>query len=117
MIYFIITFFVKNFFHLQPAKLYKLKHLSKVEVIANDPSGCTFTLVMLNLLCIFERALYYIWIPINVHAFFCLLASNQTSYRVLITSEAKVLLHLSGLCAILMTGKYDGSNALLKILM
>lgn len=31
-------------FH-QPAKLYKLKHLSKVEVLANDPSGCTFTLV------------------------------------------------------------------------
>lgn len=30
---------------LQPAKLYKLKHLSKVEVLANDPSGCTFTLV------------------------------------------------------------------------
>ncbi|KAG0488135.1 hypothetical protein HPP92_006946 [Vanilla planifolia] len=25
-----------------PAKLYKLKHLSKVEVIQNDPSGCTF---------------------------------------------------------------------------
>jgi hypothetical protein len=31
---------------LQPAKLYKLKHLSKVEVLTNDPSGCTFTLVM-----------------------------------------------------------------------
>ncbi|KHN47876.1 Exocyst complex component SEC3B [Glycine soja] len=30
---------------LEPAKLYKLKHLSKVEVVANDPSGCTFTLV------------------------------------------------------------------------
>ncbi|XP_054817382.1 exocyst complex component SEC3A isoform X1 [Prosopis cineraria] len=29
---------------LEPAKIYKLKHLSKVEVIANDPSGCTFTL-------------------------------------------------------------------------
>ncbi|CAN1194334.1 hypothetical protein LINPERHAP2_LOCUS42523 [Linum perenne] len=29
---------------MQPAKLYKLKHLSKVEVVANDPSGCTFTL-------------------------------------------------------------------------
>uniref|UniRef100_A0A2P2MS87 Exocyst complex component SEC3A isoform X2 n=1 Tax=Rhizophora mucronata TaxID=61149 RepID=A0A2P2MS87_RHIMU len=39
---------------LEPAKLYKLKHLTKVEVIANDPSGCTFTLVMLNF-CISER--------------------------------------------------------------
>ncbi|XP_010263828.1 PREDICTED: exocyst complex component SEC3A-like [Nelumbo nucifera] len=29
---------------LEPAKVYKLKHLSKVEVISNDPSGCTFTL-------------------------------------------------------------------------
>ncbi|RVX15214.1 Exocyst complex component SEC3A [Vitis vinifera] len=33
----------------QPAKLYKLKHLSKVEVIANDPSGCTFMLGFDNL--------------------------------------------------------------------
>lgn len=33
---------------LQPAKIYKLKHLSKVEVVTNDPSGCTFTLVMLH---------------------------------------------------------------------
>ncbi|KAI4307575.1 hypothetical protein L6164_030747 [Bauhinia variegata] len=29
---------------LEAAKLYKLKHLSKVEVITNDPSGNTFTL-------------------------------------------------------------------------
>ncbi|XP_057974982.1 exocyst complex component SEC3A [Malania oleifera] len=34
---------------LEPAKLYKLKHLSKVEVIANDPSGCTFMLGFDNL--------------------------------------------------------------------
>ncbi|KAJ0989448.1 hypothetical protein J5N97_007804 [Dioscorea zingiberensis] len=34
---------------LEPAKLYKLKHLSKVEVIQNDPSGCTFTLGFDNL--------------------------------------------------------------------
>ncbi|XP_020202676.2 exocyst complex component SEC3A isoform X1 [Cajanus cajan] len=34
---------------LEPAKLYKLKHLSKVEVAANDPSGCTFTLGFDNL--------------------------------------------------------------------
>ncbi|XP_042509013.1 exocyst complex component SEC3A-like isoform X3 [Macadamia integrifolia] len=34
---------------LEPAKLYKLKHLSKVEVIANDPSGCTFLLGFDNL--------------------------------------------------------------------
>ncbi|GMY28516.1 exocyst complex component SEC3A, partial [Fagus crenata] len=34
---------------LEPAKLYKLKHLSKVEVISNDPSGCTFTLGFDNL--------------------------------------------------------------------
>ncbi|KAJ4831775.1 Exocyst complex component S3A, partial [Turnera subulata] len=33
----------------RPAKLYKLKHLSKVEVITNDPSGCTFTLGFDNL--------------------------------------------------------------------
>ncbi|GAU15351.1 hypothetical protein TSUD_04200, partial [Trifolium subterraneum] len=32
-----------------PAKLYKLKHLSKVEVLTNDPSGCTFTLGFDNL--------------------------------------------------------------------
>ncbi|KAE8675287.1 Exocyst complex component SEC3A [Hibiscus syriacus] len=31
------------------AKLYKLKHLSKVEVVTNDPSGCTFTLGFDNL--------------------------------------------------------------------
>ncbi|KAM7514164.1 hypothetical protein LguiA_003747 [Lonicera macranthoides] len=34
---------------LEPAKLYKLKHLSKVEVVANDPSGCTFVLGFVNL--------------------------------------------------------------------
>uniref|UniRef100_A0A1D1XZ59 Exocyst complex component SEC3A n=2 Tax=Anthurium amnicola TaxID=1678845 RepID=A0A1D1XZ59_9ARAE len=34
---------------LEPAKLYKLKHLTKVEVIANDPSGCTFMLGFDNL--------------------------------------------------------------------
>ncbi|KAF9620185.1 hypothetical protein IFM89_010920 [Coptis chinensis] len=34
---------------LEPAKLYKLKHLSKVEVISNDPSGCTFLLGFDNL--------------------------------------------------------------------
>ncbi|KAB1220521.1 Exocyst complex component SEC3A [Morella rubra] len=34
---------------LEPAKLYKLKHLTKMEVIANDPSGCTFTLGFDNL--------------------------------------------------------------------
>ncbi|KAK1324113.1 Exocyst complex component SEC3A [Acorus calamus] len=34
---------------LEPAKLYKLKHLSKVEVIPNDPSGCTFVLGFDNL--------------------------------------------------------------------
>ncbi|XP_062215178.1 exocyst complex component SEC3A-like isoform X6 [Phragmites australis] len=34
---------------LEPAKLYKLKHLTKVEVISNDPSGCTFVLGFDNL--------------------------------------------------------------------
>ncbi|KAI3409178.1 uncharacterized protein J3R85_019668 [Psidium guajava] len=34
---------------LEPAKLYKLKHLSKVEVITNDPSGCSFMLGFDNL--------------------------------------------------------------------
>ncbi|KAM5564782.1 exocyst complex component SEC3A [Rosa sericea] len=34
---------------LEPAKLYKLKHLSKVEVLTSDPSGCTFTLGFDNL--------------------------------------------------------------------
>ncbi|KAJ4966816.1 hypothetical protein NE237_018665 [Protea cynaroides] len=34
---------------LEPAKMYKLKHLSKVEVISNDPSGCTFMLGFDNL--------------------------------------------------------------------
>ncbi|KAI5403024.1 Exocyst complex component S3A [Lathyrus oleraceus] len=34
---------------LEPAKIYKLKHLSKVEVVSNDPSGCTFTLGFDNL--------------------------------------------------------------------
>ncbi|GAB2265212.1 Exocyst complex component S3A [Dionaea muscipula] len=34
---------------LEPAKIYKLKHLSKVDVITNDPSGCTFTLGFDNL--------------------------------------------------------------------
>ena len=46
--FFVVLFSISNFVKLlclQPAKLYKLKHLSKVEVVANDPSGCTFTLV------------------------------------------------------------------------
>ncbi|KAK6115856.1 hypothetical protein DH2020_008125 [Rehmannia glutinosa] len=34
---------------LEPAKLYELKHLSKVEVVTNDPSGCTFMLGFDNL--------------------------------------------------------------------
>uniref|UniRef100_A0A5B7AQT3 Putative Exocyst complex component sec3A isoform 1 n=1 Tax=Davidia involucrata TaxID=16924 RepID=A0A5B7AQT3_DAVIN len=34
---------------LEPAKLYKLKHLSKVEVVTNDPSACTFMLGFDNL--------------------------------------------------------------------
>ncbi|URE40592.1 hypothetical protein MUK42_17420 [Musa troglodytarum] len=34
---------------LEPAKIYKLKHLSKVEVVQNDPSGCTFMLGFDNL--------------------------------------------------------------------
>ncbi|KAI3807273.1 hypothetical protein L1987_23198 [Smallanthus sonchifolius] len=34
---------------LEPAKLYKLKHLSKVEVLTNDPSGCSFMLGFDNL--------------------------------------------------------------------
>ncbi|CAJ2643115.1 exocyst complex component SEC3A-like isoform X2 [Trifolium pratense] len=34
---------------LEPAKIYKLKHLSKVEVVTTDPSGCTFTLGFDNL--------------------------------------------------------------------
>ncbi|CAN4105276.1 unnamed protein product [Withania somnifera] len=34
---------------LEPAKLYKLKHLSKVEVVTIDPSGCTFMLGFDNL--------------------------------------------------------------------
>ncbi|XP_073107902.1 exocyst complex component SEC3A isoform X2 [Elaeis guineensis] len=34
---------------LEPAKLYKLKHLAKVEVISNDPTGCTFILGFDNL--------------------------------------------------------------------
>ncbi|KAK7283334.1 hypothetical protein RIF29_12778 [Crotalaria pallida] len=34
---------------LEPAKIYKLKHLSKVEVATNDPNGCTFTLGFDNL--------------------------------------------------------------------
>ncbi|XP_017701685.2 exocyst complex component SEC3A-like isoform X2 [Phoenix dactylifera] len=33
----------------EPAKLYKLKHLAKVEVISNDPTGCTFILGFDNL--------------------------------------------------------------------
>ncbi|KAF7829712.1 exocyst complex component SEC3A [Senna tora] len=34
---------------IEAAKLYKLKHLSKMEVVTNDPSGCTFTLGFDNL--------------------------------------------------------------------
>ncbi|XP_047947560.1 exocyst complex component SEC3A-like isoform X3 [Salvia hispanica] len=34
---------------LEADKLYKLKHLSKVEVVSNDPSGCTFVLGFDNL--------------------------------------------------------------------
>ncbi|XP_078170955.1 exocyst complex component SEC3A-like [Carex rostrata] len=34
---------------LEPAKIYKLKHLSKVEVMQSDPSGCTFMLGFDNL--------------------------------------------------------------------
>ncbi|KAL6875707.1 hypothetical protein ACP4OV_013220 [Aristida adscensionis] len=34
---------------LEPAKVYKIKHLHKVEVVQNDPSGCTFLLGFDNL--------------------------------------------------------------------
>ncbi|XP_020592112.1 exocyst complex component SEC3A-like isoform X2 [Phalaenopsis equestris] len=34
---------------IEPAKLYKLKHLTKVEVVPNDNSGCTFMLGFDNL--------------------------------------------------------------------
>ncbi|XBI73164.1 hypothetical protein VPH35_066964 [Triticum aestivum] len=34
---------------LEPAKVYKIKHLHKVEVATNDPSGCTFILGFDNL--------------------------------------------------------------------
>ncbi|CAL9767062.1 unnamed protein product [Musa acuminata subsp. burmannicoides] len=34
---------------LEPAKLYKLKHLTKVDVISNDSTGCTFILGFDNL--------------------------------------------------------------------
>ncbi|KAG2557357.1 hypothetical protein PVAP13_8NG232303 [Panicum virgatum] len=34
---------------LEPAKVYKIKHLSKIEVVQNDPSGCTFLLGFDNL--------------------------------------------------------------------
>ncbi|KAH1064941.1 hypothetical protein J1N35_029928 [Gossypium stocksii] len=34
---------------IEPAKLYKLKQLSRVEVITNEPSGCTFTMGFDNL--------------------------------------------------------------------
>ncbi|KAJ3677628.1 hypothetical protein LUZ60_003352 [Juncus effusus] len=34
---------------LEVAKIYKLKHLSKLEVVQNDPTGCTFTLGFDNL--------------------------------------------------------------------
>ncbi|KAJ4788099.1 Exocyst complex component SEC3A [Rhynchospora pubera] len=34
---------------LEPAKLYKLKHLTKLEVVTNDPSGCTFFMGFDNL--------------------------------------------------------------------
>ncbi|XP_039055668.1 exocyst complex component SEC3A-like isoform X2 [Hibiscus syriacus] len=34
---------------IEAAELYKLKHLSKVEVCSSDPSGCTFTLGFDNL--------------------------------------------------------------------
>jgi len=33
----------------QPAKVYKIKHLHKIEVAQNDPSGCTFVLVCMPL--------------------------------------------------------------------
>lgn len=42
-----LSYFVHFIYYLlKPAKIYKLKHLSKVEVNSNDPSGCTFTLVL-----------------------------------------------------------------------
>jgi hypothetical protein len=40
-----ISLTLSSLYLFQPAKLYKLKHLTKVEVISNDPSGCTFVLV------------------------------------------------------------------------
>lgn len=32
-------------YDVQPAKVYKLKHLNKVEAVSSDNSGCTFVLV------------------------------------------------------------------------
>ena len=38
----------------QPAKVYKIKHLHKIEVAQNDPSGCTFVLVCINGFIVFD---------------------------------------------------------------
>lgn len=43
------------------------------------------------------------------HTFFLPLAYDWTSYRVSTTSEARVLLHLNGPCAILMIGNFMGA--------
>lgn len=45
--------------HIQPAKLYKLKRLTRIEVMNNDPSGCTFTLVRLSISSNVIRALMF----------------------------------------------------------
>lgn len=89
----------------QPAKLYKLKHLSKVEVITNDPSGCTFTLVMPYLIFIYGNIFSFLFFPPSgSYEFFFL--PDRNSYRDLITSEARVLLHPSGPCETLMIGNF-----------
>ncbi|KAL4375933.1 hypothetical protein GQ457_02G016320 [Hibiscus cannabinus] len=48
----------------QLLKLYKLKHLSKVEVLTNDPSGCTFTLGFDNLRSQSFAPSYYFILPL-----------------------------------------------------
>jgi len=112
---------------LQPAKLYKLKHLSKMEVVTNDPSGCTFTLVishsfLLSYLTGSEYNVPRLWnitksrcSQFLLWSFFLnafcisllclfLFANAYISYRGLITLETRAWLLHSGQCAIRMTG-------------
>lgn len=93
----------------QIAKVYKLKHLSKVEAVQTDNSGCTFVLVYnLNFLgdCLQVGDLLLMWCGRWIWLVPLLHAHGFCTFRVLITWRLKQSLLHNGQCGISTTGWY-----------